>query len=476
MTSTRFKGLALLILAVSQLVMALDYTIIFVAMPSLGEELGFSANNLQWVVSAYSLVFGGFLLIGGRLSDLLGRRRMFMIAMALFGLGSLLGGASESQLMLIIARGLQGFGGALLSPATLSLIMSNFEEGAERNRAMGVWASMGGVGMSLGLLLGGVLTSYVGWEATFFVNVPIAVFTIALAPIVLKESINISHSKHFDVAGTVSVTAGMLSIVYYLIQSPVEGWLSLSTFPFVLVGVALLVAFVVIELRSAEPLISFRLFRNRNLTGAVLTAFLFSASFGTLYYFLTLYTQDVLHYSAVQSGFTFLPLTISALLGVRLINVMLAKVGVAGTIATGMAIGAVGFLILTQLSTNGSAWGVIPGIVIVGIGQAFVFTTMFIAGGTGIAPKEQGVASAVISTGQQIGGAIGLAVIMAIISASLGSNATLETMNPADLNHAIHTAFFVAAATAVIGILVAFATLRQGKAATTDQSAIKASH
>ncbi|MCE3198321.1 MFS transporter [Paenibacillus sonchi] len=463
MNSGRFKGLALFILAISQLVMALDYTIIFVAMPSLGNALGFSANHLQWVVSAYSLAFGGFLLIGGRLSDLMGRRRMFMIAMALFGLGSLLGGLAESQLMLILARGLQGLGGALLSPATLSLIMSNFNEGSERNRAMGIWASMGGVGMSLGLLLGGVLTSYVGWEATFFVNVPIALIVILLAPVVLTESKVSTGTKHYDAAGTVSVTAGMLLIVYYLIQSPVEGWLSLSTLPFVLIGATLLLAFVVIEKRTREPLLSFHLFRNRNLTGAALTAFLFSASFGTLYYFLTLYTQGVLHYSAIQSGFSFLPLTLSAFLGARLINKMLTRAGVAGTVATGMGLGIIGFLLLTQLSETGSAWGIIPGTIIIGIGQALVFTTMFIAGSTGIDPKEQGVASAVISTGQQIGGAIGLAVIMAFITASLGSDATLETMVPADLNQAIHTAFILSAVITLLGIIVALLTLKQKK-------------
>ncbi|TYP71921.1 MFS transporter [Paenibacillus methanolicus] len=229
MNAAKYKGVALFILAVSQLVMALDYTIIFVAMPSLGNELGFSANHLQWVVSAYSLAFGGFLLIGGRLSDLMGRRRMFMIAMGLFGLGSLLGGLAESQLMLIAARALQGLGGALLSPATLSLIMSNFNEGPERNRAMGIWASMGGVGMSLGLLLGGVLTSYIGWESTFLVNVPIALAVVVLAPFVLTESKSPAGAKHYDAAGTISVTAGLLSVVYYLIQAPVEGWASAST-------------------------------------------------------------------------------------------------------------------------------------------------------------------------------------------------------------------------------------------------------
>ncbi|CAI6086610.1 MFS transporter [Cohnella sp. JJ-181] len=476
MSATKYKGLALFILAVSQLVMALDYTIIFVAMPSLGNELGFSANHLQWVVSAYSLAFGGFLLIGGRLSDLMGRRRMFMIAMGLFGLGSLLGGLAESQLMLILARALQGLGGALLSPATLSLIMSNFNEGPERNRAMGIWASMGGVGMSLGLLLGGVLTSYIGWESTFLVNVPIALAVVILAPFVLTESEVPAGAKHYDAAGTISVTAGLLLVVYYLIQAPVAGWASASTLPFALIGAMLLLAFAGIEKRSKEPLISFRMFRNRNLTGAALTAFLFSASFGSLYYFLTLYTQGVLHYSAVQSGLSFLPLTLSAFVGAKLINTMLAKVGVAGTIATGMGLGVIGFLMLTGLSETGSAWGMIPGTVIIGIGQALVFTTMFIAGSAGIEPKEQGVASALISTGQQIGGAIGLAVIMAMISTSLGTTSTLEHMQPADLNSAIHTAFLISAATTLLGILVAFLALKQPKPSNLDEIKVTAAH
>ncbi|OXM85510.1 MFS transporter [Paenibacillus rigui] len=461
MNVTKHKGLALLLLAVSQLIMALDYTIIFVALPSLGEALGFSANNLQWVVSAYSLVFGGFLLTGGRLSDLLGRRKMFIIAMALFGLGSLLGGLATSQIMLIIARGLQGLGGALLAPSTLSLIMSNFNEGTERNRAMGIWAAMGGVGLSLGLLLGGVLTSYIGWESTFFVNVPITIIVIILAPIVLVESKVDSGKRHFDAAGTISVTAGMILIVYYLIQSPVKGWGSIETLTFGLIGAVLLLLFVVIENRTKDPLIPFRLFRNRNLTGAALMAALFSASFGTLYYFLTLYTQGVLHFSAIQSGLSFLPLTISAFFGAKLINKMLAMAGVAGTLAIGMGLGGIGFLLLSQLSATGNAWGMIPGTIIIGIGQALVFTTMFIAGSTGIDPEEQGVGSAMISTGQQIGGAVGLAVIMAIISASLGSEATLESMAATDLNQAIHTAFVIAASITALAIFTALVALKQ---------------
>lgn len=471
MNPNNYKGLALVLLAVSQLILALDYTIIFVALPSLGAELGFSALHLQWVVSAYSLVYGGFLLIGGRLSDLLGRRRMFMIAMGLFGLGSLLGGLADSQSLLIIARGLQGLGGALLSPATLSLIMSNFEEGQERNRAMGIWAAMGGVGLSLGLLLGGLLTSYIGWQSTFFVNVPIAVLVLILAPIALKESRTSSRSRHFDVAGSLSVTAGMLLIVYYLIQSPVDGWLNFRTIIPGVIGIVLLILFVIIETRTREPLIPFRLFRLRSLTGAALTATIFSASFGTLYYFLTLYTQEVLHYTAVQSGLSFLPLTLSALLGAKLINKMISTIGVAGTIAGGMGLGAIGFMLLTGLSETGSAWGIIPGMVIIGLGQAFVFTTMYIAGSSNIHMNEQGLASSIVSTGQQIGGAVGLAVIMAIISSSLGTNTPMESMDPGDLNGAIRIAFIINTVTTLIGILVAFVTLKQKKTASLDTNA-----
>ncbi|MFS0882155.1 MFS transporter [Metabacillus niabensis] len=247
MKEKTLKRLSLTLLAVSQLILALDYTIIFVGLPSIAADLGFSANSLQWVVSAFSLVYGGFLLIGGRLSDLLGRRRMFIIATALFGLGSLIGGIVNSEIMLILARAIQGLGGALLSPATLSLIMSNFAEGKERNHAMSVWAAMGGVGLSLGLLLGGVLTNYFGWEAIFLVNVPITILIILLSPVALQESKVKSTTRHYDLAGTVSVTAGMILVVYYLIQSPLEGWLNRVTVIPGIIGLCLLLLFIIIK-------------------------------------------------------------------------------------------------------------------------------------------------------------------------------------------------------------------------------------
>lgn len=462
MKEKTLKRLSLTLLAVSQLILALDYTIIFVGLPSIAADLGFSANSLQWVVSAFSLVYGGFLLIGGRLSDLLGRRRMFIIATALFGLGSLIGGIVNSEIMLILARAIQGLGGALLSPATLSLIMSNFAEGKERNHAMSVWAAMGGVGLSLGLLLGGVLTNYFGWEAIFLVNVPITILIILLSPVALQESKVKSTTRHYDLAGTVSVTAGMILVVYYLIQSPLEGWLNRVTIIPGIIGLCLLLLFIIIEKRTIEPLIPSRIIRIRSLVSATISAALFSASFGTLYYFLTLYTQEVLHYNAIQSGVSFLPLTLSALVGSKFINRMISTVGIAGTLGSGMGLGVIGFIILTQLSVNNSFLVMIPGTIIIGLGQAFVFTTMFIAAGLGIEPKEQGIASAIINTGQQIGSAIGLAVIMAIVSAISNTSGSLEQMETALLTDAVHMALFIEAIIALIGVIVAFS-LRQKK-------------
>ncbi|PAD67520.1 arabinose ABC transporter permease [Bacillus sp. 7586-K] len=462
MKEKTLKKLSLTLLAVSQLILALDYTIIFVGLPSIAADLGFSANSLQWVVSAFSLVYGGFLLIGGRLSDLLGRRRMFIIATALFGLGSLIGGIVNSEIMLILARAIQGLGGALLSPATLSLIMSNFAEGKERNHAMSVWAAMGGVGLSLGLLLGGVLTNYFGWEAIFLVNVPITILIILLSPVALQESKVKSTTRHYDLAGTVSVTAGMILVVYYLIQSPLEGWLNRVTVIPGIIGLCLLLLFIIIEKRTIEPLIPSRIIRIRSLVSATISAALFSASFGTLYYFLTLYTQEVLHYNAIQSGVSFLPLTLSALVGSKFINRMISTVGIAGTLGSGMGLGVIGFMILTQLSANNSFLVMIPGTIIIGLGQAFVFTTMFIAAGLGIEPKEQGIASAIINTGQQIGSAIGLAVIMAIVSAISNTSGSLEQMETALLTDAVHMALFIEAIIALFGVIVAFS-LRQKK-------------
>jgi EmrB/QacA subfamily drug resistance transporter len=454
----RPSGLALFLLALSQFTLALDYTIVFVALPTIATALGFSANTLQWVVSAYALVYGGLLLIGGKLSDVFGPRRLFIIAMTVFGLGSLLGGLADSQALLIAARALQGLGGALLTPATLSLILTNFGEGAPRTRALGLWAAMGGVGLSAGLLLGGLLTSYVGWPAIFLVNVPIALLSVVLAPRVLAEGAVSTVSRRPDVAGALSVTLGLILAVYSLVQGPVEGWLSPAALLPGVLGVALLALFVWIEGRAREPLLPLRLLGTRSLSGATLTAALFSASFGTLYYFLTLFAQQVLNYSAIQTGLAFLPLTLAALLGSRLVGPVLTRLGVSGTLAAGLGLGALGFLLLSLLSPASSVWAIVLPTLLVGLGQALVFTTMYLAGSSGIEPTEQGVASALISTGQQVGSALGLAVVVAAIS--LGLSGQLESVSGAALSHVLNRAFLLEAVMAVLAVGVVWLTLR----------------
>jgi EmrB/QacA subfamily drug resistance transporter len=464
--TNRSPSLALFLLALSQFTLALDYTIVFVALPTIASSLGFSANTLQWVVSAYALIYGGLLLIGGKLSDVFGQRRMFIVAMMLFGLGSLLGGLAHSQVLLILARGLQGLGGALLTPATLSLILSTFAEGEPRTRALGLLAAMGGVGLSAGLLLGGLLTSYAGWPYIFLVNVPIAVLSVLLAPRALADDTVSAASRQPDVMGALSVTLGLILVVYYLVQAPVTGWLNAGTLLPGLLGAALLALFVWLEGWVREPLLPLRLLRSPTLVGATLTAALFSASFGTLYYFLTLFAQQVLGYSAIQTGLAFLPLTLAALLGSRLIGPVLGRLGVAGTLAVGMALGAAGFLLLTRLSLASSVWAIVLPTLIIGLGQAMVFTTMYVAGSAGIRPEVQGVASALISTGQQVGSALGLAVVIAVISSGLTGR--LENLSAVRLSQVLNTAFLLEAVVAVLAVGVVWLTLRQRRSTGTS--------
>lgn len=458
MSSTLRSRLALLVLALAQFLLALDFTIIFVALPVLGADLGFSPSNLQWVVSAFALVNGGFLLIGGRLSDLLGRRRMFVVAITLFGLGSLLGGLAQTQALLILARGLQGLGGALLSPATLSLIMSTFGAGPARNRALALWAAMGSVGLSAGLIFGGVLTSFVNWEATFLVNVPVVIAMLLLAPRVLQESPRPEGPRVYDLGGALSVTLGMILVVFALIQGPVVGWQA-ALVPG-LAGAALLALFVLLEARGRAPLLPLSLLALPTLWGASLIAVLFSASFGSLYYFLTLYAQQVLSLSAVETGLLFFPLALSALLATRWLDRIVARGGVAATTAGGFAFGIVGFLWLYWLTPGLPIWSAVPAMVLIGLGQGAVFTSMYIAGTTNIAPERQGVASAVVTTGQQLGSAIGLAVIVALISAQWPPNVALEELAPDRLGPALTTAFALEAVIAALAVGTALLVLR----------------
>ena len=320
------KGLALALLAAAQFVVVLDASIVNVALPSIGRDLNFSQENLSWVVNAYTLVFGGFLLLGGRMADLLGRRRVFTVGLIVFALASLLGGFASSEGQLIAARALQGLGAAILSPAALSILTTTFAEGAERNRALGVWGAVAGSGGAVGVLLGGVLTEYLGWEWVLFVNVPIALFAAAMTSRLLPESRE-TGPRRYDVAGAVSITAGISLLVYALVDAVNEGWGSTQTLGLIAISLALVAAFVVIELRSSHPLISFAIFRKRTLTGANIVAVLVAMSLFSMFFFVSLYMQQVLGYDALKAGVAYLPLAGGIILSAGVASQLVTKVG-----------------------------------------------------------------------------------------------------------------------------------------------------
>ncbi|MFG1815862.1 MFS transporter [Kribbella sp. NPDC049174] len=404
----------LALLAFAQLIIAIDYTIVFVAVPDIGRELGFAAHNLQWVVSGYAVAFGGFLLLGGRMSDLLGRRRMFTLGLFLYGASSLAGGFATSPELLVGARAVQGFGGAVLAPAVLSLIGTLFTEGRERNRAFSIWGAAGGSGMALGSLLGGVLTQSFGWPAVFFVNVPLAAIGVVAAVLLIPTDAPARSGRRFDVPGAVTATAGITSIVFALVQGPATGWSGLSI-PAAVVGVALLVVFALIEIRSVDPLMPLRLLGMRNLRTGIAVITLFAATFGPLLYFETVYFQEVHGYSALQTGLAYLVPTVAIFVGANLGGRLATRFGLHLTLAISLGVGAVGTALLgLGLSTSASYAVLIPGLLILGLGQGSSFTIMYAAASTGVAAEYQGIGSGMASTGQQIGNAVGLAILVAI--------------------------------------------------------------
>ncbi|MGK5554283.1 MFS transporter, partial [Actinomadura kijaniata] len=338
----RGTGAMLALLAFAQFVSAIDYNIVYVALPEIGDALGFDAHSLQWVVSAYAVAFGGFLLLGGRAADLLGHRRMFAAALALYGLSSLAGGLATGPGTLVAARAVQGLGGALLLPATLSLINTTFAEGPERNRALAVWGGAGAVGLALGSLLGGVLTSSLGWESVFFVNVPAALGATAAAFAVIPADAPRERGRGFDLTGAVTATVGVTALVFGLVQGPETGWGSTPTLVAVGGSALLIGAFLFTESRTAHPLMPLRLLRNRSLVTAMGVTFVFMGTFGAQYYFFTVYLQNVHHYSALATGLAFLPSALMGLVGTRASERLLAAVGVRATIVTGLLLGAAG--------------------------------------------------------------------------------------------------------------------------------------
>ncbi|MCX5121741.1 MFS transporter [Micromonospora sp. NBC_00362] len=409
----------LALLAFAQLIISIDYNIVYVALPEIGRELGFSAHTLQWVISAYAVAFGGFLLLGGRACDLFGPRRIFILGLAFYAASSLAGGLSASPGMLVASRAVQGIGGAFLFPATLTLVGVSFAAGAERNRAFAVWGTAGGSGMILGSLLGGVLTDAFRWPAVFYVNVPLAVAAIVLAFAVIPRDLPWKASRKFDLAGALSGTAGITLVVFAIVQGPESGWMRPANLGAAIAGVVALTAFLTIQRRSRDPLLPLHLMANRDLRTGVVVTFLYMGTFGTLLYFLTVYFQNVHGYSALRTGFAFLIPMIAIAVGAQTGGRLATRYGTRTSMVGSLLIGGIGAIVVAlTMGSNASYLALVPGLVVLGLGQGAAYTLMFGAASTGVAAKEQGIASGLASTTQQIGGAVGLALLVTVANAA----------------------------------------------------------
>ncbi|GAA1368555.1 MFS transporter [Streptomyces beijiangensis] len=442
------KGLVLALIAFAQLIIALDYNIVYVALPDIGSRLGFSAQSLQWVVSAYAVGLGGFLLLGGRAVDRLGARRVFTTGLILYAVASLAGGLADSPGLLVAARVVQGIGGALLSPATLALVFRTFAEGADRNRALGIWGTVGGSGLAAGALLGGVLTNAWGWSWVFYVNVPLALLAAALAPRLLDADPPMRGAGGFDALGAVLATVGSTLLVFGLVSGPDAGWGSARTAVTLAGGVVVLGLFVLTEARGRSPLAPLRLLGSRQLAVSMAVILAFQSALGGGYYLFTTFLQPVRGYSALQAGLAFLPLTAFSMAAAgKLTPLLIGRWGIRRMLATGMLGSGIGqALFFTGMTVDGSFWALMPGTAIWGLCGGATFVTMFAAAGTGAAPAEQGVASGLASTAQQIGGAIGLAVLIAVANSGLGADA-----GATQIVDGLRTAGWIAAAISVVG-------------------------
>jgi EmrB/QacA subfamily drug resistance transporter len=393
----------------------LDVSIVNVALPSIGESLHFSRDNLQWVITAYAITYGGFLLLAGRLADLFGRRRVFLIGVVIFTTASLLCGLAWSEGVLIAARAVQGVGAAVITPSALSIVMTTFEEGAERNKALGIWGALGGGGAAVGVLAGGVLTTYLGWEWIFFINVPVGALAFLLTPRFVRES-RAEGKKSLDIAGAVTVTTGLALLVYAVSKAPDHGWSSGWTLSRIAVAAVLLLAFVGIEARAKDPLMPFHIFRIKTVAGANVSGLLLGAMTFANFFLLTLYVQQVLGYSAIRTGVTFVVTAGSAVLWAGLAQSLTTRYGVKPVLAVGFVAMTAGAIYYTQISPQGSfASELLPGYLLIGFGLPFTFIPVSIAALAGVSHDEAGLASGLINTTQQIGGAVGIAVCSSVL-------------------------------------------------------------
>jgi EmrB/QacA subfamily drug resistance transporter len=459
--SANRKWLALALLVAVQFMVVLDIAIVNVALPSIQTDLGFSQQNLQWVLSAYALFFGGFLLLGGRLADLLGRRRLFVAGLILFTVSSLLAGLAWSEASLIAARALQGLGAAVITPAALSILTTTFAEGKERNIALGAWGGVGAFGAVAGVLLGGVLTDALSWEWIFFVNIPVGIVGLALTPLLLNESRDLT-AKSFDIPGAALVTGGLVALVFAITQANDYGWASVETIGVFALSGVLLAAFLVWETRVTDPLMNFSIFRLRTLTGANVAGLILGTATFSMFLMLTLYMQQVLGYSAMKTGVAYLAVAGTAIFWSFLAANLVTRIGVKPVLVAGMAFLTAGVAYFTQVSVGGSYVGdLLPGFLLISIGLGFSFVPISIAALAGVQPSEAGLASGLINTSQQIGGALGVAILSTIATSTTDDAVAAGDPVPVALTDGFEAAFIAGAAIALVGVLVSIFIVRR---------------
>jgi EmrB/QacA subfamily drug resistance transporter len=454
----RWAALALIVAA--QFMVVLDVAIVNVALPSIRTDLHFSQESLQWVITAYAIFFGGFLLLGGRLADLLGRRRLFVAGLALFTIMSLLDGLAWSEGSLIAFRSLQGLGAAMLSPAALSILTTTFREGRERNVALGIWGAASGSGGAAGVLLGGALTSALGWSWIFFINVPAGVLVMALSPVLLRESRADLGHRRFDFAGAASITGGLMLLVYALTRATQHGWATTATIGLLLASAALIAAFFVIELRSQAPLLPLRIFKLRTLTASNVSGLLMGGAIFAQFFLLTLYMQEVLHYSAIRTGVAYIGLTLTIIVFSALAQALVTRVGVRLVLPAGLALSTVALLLFARLPVDGHYWvDLFPAFIISGLGLALAFVPMSIGALTGVRQADAGIASGLINTTQQIGGAVGVALATTVATSFtaryVNAHDGVDAFSGPALTHGFQIAFYVLAALAGAGAVLA---------------------
>ncbi len=464
----RHKGLALAVLATGQFMVILDATIVNVALPAIQKALGFTNDaQLQWIVTAYALAFGGFLLLGGRLADLFGRRRIFLAGVALFATASLAGGLAQSPTMLITFRTIQGLGGALLAPSALSLVLNIFKEGHERNRALGVWSMVAGGGGAVGLLLGGILTQYANWRWIFFINIPIAIGVLIAARMYVPVAAA-TQKQRVDYAGAVAVTASLMSLVYALAEAAQKGWGAGITIWSFVASAVLMFAFIINEMRVKHPLVKLSILRRRNVTGGTVLGLLMPAALFGMFFYLSIYLQQILHYSPTKTGLADVPFTLVLIIIAGVLSPKIAKINPKPILVVGPLVVGAGLLYLSRLPLHANYWtDILPGVVLMAAGMASFFVTNTVVATTGSTHEEAGLVSGLLNTGQQIGGAVGLAVLSVVSTAAtkhdMAAARGAASAVPGAMVHGFQRGFVVGALFAVLSSAVALTVLKGRK-------------